>query len=42
LCLIRVVPSFEVSKYPITNREFLAFVKAGCYQNKSIWTEEGM
>jgi hypothetical protein len=35
------VPDFEVSQYLITNAEFLEFVKAGGYDNQSLWTEEG-
>lgn len=35
------VPDFEVSKYPVTNGEFLEFVRAGGYENQSLWTEEG-
>jgi len=32
---------FEVSKYLVSNGEFLKFVEAGGYQEKSYWTEEG-
>ena len=35
------VPSFEASRYLITNREFLEFVKDGGYQNRALWTDEG-
>ncbi|XP_071483049.1 uncharacterized protein [Diadema antillarum] len=35
------VPRFEASKYPITNGEFLAFVKAGGYQKEEFWSKEG-
>ncbi|KAJ8306303.1 hypothetical protein KUTeg_016848 [Tegillarca granosa] len=34
------VPAFEATKYLITNRQFLEFVKAGGYENKTFWTEE--
>lgn len=36
-----IVNDFAVSKYPITNYEFLQFVKAGGYQNPDYWQEEG-
>ena len=35
------VPEFEASKYLVTNREFLEFVKAGGYEQRELWTEEG-
>ncbi|XP_078576004.1 uncharacterized protein LOC144861828 isoform X2 [Branchiostoma floridae x Branchiostoma japonicum] len=35
------VPAFEASKFNVTNREFLQFVKAGGYENSSYWTKEG-
>ena len=35
------VPEFEANKYPVTNREFLEFVKDGGYQKKELWNEEG-
>jgi ergothioneine biosynthesis protein EgtB len=34
-----VVPEFEIDQYPVTNAQFLAFVNAGGYQDKSHWTE---
>lgn len=34
-------PEFEASKYLITNREFLEFVRAGGYKSKQYWTDEG-
>ncbi|MBD2395416.1 5-histidylcysteine sulfoxide synthase [Cyanobacterium aponinum FACHB-4101] len=36
-----IVNDFAVSKYPITNDEFLQFVKSGGYQNSNYWQEEG-
>ena len=36
------VPEFEASQYLVTNREFLEFVESGGYQNKDLWTQEGM
>lgn len=33
--------SFKASKYLVSNQEFLEFVKAGGYQNKAYWDEEG-
>ena len=35
-----VVP-FKASKYLVSNKEFLEFVKAGGYQEEKYWTEEG-
>ncbi|WP_448569789.1 5-histidylcysteine sulfoxide synthase [Thalassotalea ganghwensis] len=35
------VKSFQVSKYIVSNQEFLAFIEDGGYQNSSWWTEEG-
>eukprot|EP01125_Pyxidicula_operculata_P013795 TRINITY_DN4577_c0_g1_i1.p1 TRINITY_DN4577_c0_g1~~TRINITY_DN4577_c0_g1_i1.p1 ORF type:complete len:754 (+),score=149.08 TRINITY_DN4577_c0_g1_i1:181-2442(+) len=35
------VPEFDVTKYPITNGEFLKFLEAGGYDNQSLWTESG-
>ncbi|NEQ98238.1 MAG: 5-histidylcysteine sulfoxide synthase [Cyanothece sp. SIO2G6] len=32
------VESFLVSQYPITNREFLAFIEAGGYENPEYWS----
>jgi 5-histidylcysteine sulfoxide synthase/putative 4-mercaptohistidine N1-methyltranferase len=35
------VAPFKAAKYLVTNREYLAFVEAGCYRDRSLWTEEG-
>ncbi len=35
------LPAYEISQYPITNRQFNAFVAAGGYQNKTYWPEAG-
>ncbi|RDD47828.1 Hercynine oxygenase [Trichoplax sp. H2] len=35
------VPSFEAQEFPVTNYEFLKFVKAGGYDKKEFWTDEG-
>ncbi|XP_050402624.1 uncharacterized protein LOC126818955 [Patella vulgata] len=35
------VPRFESTKYPITNRWFLEFVKDGGYNKRELWTEDG-
>jgi len=32
---------FSVSKYLVSNQEYLVFVKAGGYQKSEFWTEEG-
>lgn len=36
------VDSFEVSKYLVSNGEFLAFIEAGGYENAEFWDEEGL
>ena len=35
------VPKFEASKYLVTNKEFLEFVRHGGYNKQKLWTEEG-
>ena len=35
------VPSFEATKYPITNGQFLEFVVAGGYTRRDLWSDEG-
>ncbi len=35
------VSDFEAAKYLVSNREFLPFVEAGCYRDRTFWTEEG-
>lgn len=35
------VPAFQASKYLVTNREFLEFLKDGGYDNSAYWTKEG-
>jgi 5-histidylcysteine sulfoxide synthase/putative 4-mercaptohistidine N1-methyltranferase len=35
------VDDFAASKYLVSNREFLAFVEGGGYQQRKWWTEEG-
>lgn len=34
------VPGFEVDRRPVTNRDFAAFVRAGGYGERRLWTEE--
>ena len=41
VCVLSSVPSFEASKYPITNGEFLEFATAGGYSRRNLWTDEG-
>jgi gamma-glutamyl hercynylcysteine S-oxide synthase len=36
----RMVPAFEISKYKVTNGEYLKFVNNGGYENKSLWAED--
>eukprot|EP01036_Dinobryon_divergens_P053048 gene53048-70921_t len=35
------VPSFEASKYKVTNGEFLDFVRAGGYARQEFWSKDG-
>jgi len=35
------LPTFEISRYPITNVQYGAFVQAGGYNEPGYWTEEG-
>ncbi|NQT29299.1 MAG: SUMF1/EgtB/PvdO family nonheme iron enzyme [Candidatus Saganbacteria bacterium] len=35
------ISSFLLSPYPVTQREFAAFVEAGGYQNQEFWSEAG-
>lgn len=39
--LIATVPEFHVAENLITNQEFLSFVIAGGYKDKSLWSTEG-
>jgi iron(II)-dependent oxidoreductase len=34
------VPSFEIDRYKVSNREFLAFILAGGYEARELWREE--
>jgi gamma-glutamyl hercynylcysteine S-oxide synthase len=34
------VPSFAIDAYPVTNGEFLEFVRDGGYSNRSFWSDE--
>lgn len=36
-----VVKDFDISSAPASNRDFLAFVEAGGYQERRYWTDEG-
>ncbi len=35
-----LVPAFAINAYPVTNAEYLRFVRAGGYENKSFWKPE--
>jgi len=35
------IDDFKVSKYPITNSQYLDFINSNGYQNKKYWSEEG-
>lgn len=32
---------FRIDKYPVTNDQYAAFIEAGGYQTRSLWSEEG-
>jgi gamma-glutamyl hercynylcysteine S-oxide synthase len=34
------VPGFRIDRYKITNQQFLDFIKAGGYDNSSLWTHD--
>jgi len=34
------VPAFHIGTYPVTNGEFVEFVRAGGYEDKSLWSAE--
>lgn len=33
--------TFAIGKHPVTNAEFKAFVEAGGYENRALWSDEG-
>ena len=33
-------PSFQIDSVPVTNREFLAFVEGGCYEDRRLWSDD--
>jgi gamma-glutamyl hercynylcysteine S-oxide synthase len=35
------VPAFAIDNYNVTNRDFLSFVQAGGYKDRSLWSEDG-
>jgi len=35
------VAAFEIDRFPVTNREYLAFVEDGGYQREELWSAEG-
>jgi 5-histidylcysteine sulfoxide synthase/putative 4-mercaptohistidine N1-methyltranferase len=36
------VPAFQAARHLVSNREYLAFVEAGGYENSAWWEEEGL
>ena len=34
------VPSFEIDRYKVTNRQYLEFIAAGGYETRAFWTED--
>ena len=38
---IKYVPSFAISKYPITNQQFKCFIEEKAYENKDFWHFDG-
>jgi gamma-glutamyl hercynylcysteine S-oxide synthase len=35
-----IVPRFEIDRYMVTNRQFLAFINSGGYQTRSFWSQD--
>ena len=35
------VPEFAIDNYNVTNRDFLLFMQAGGYENRTLWSEDG-
>ena len=40
-CVVDEVAAFEIDQHNITNQDYLAFVEAGGYADRSVWTPEG-
>jgi formylglycine-generating enzyme required for sulfatase activity len=36
------VPTFHMSKYPVTNAQFRRFIEGGGYENEAYWSPEGL
>jgi len=36
-----VTDAYEIGRYPVTNGEYLEFIAAGGYDERSVWSEEG-
>ena len=34
------VPAFEIDRYMVTNGQFLEFIRAGGYENRSLWSDD--
>jgi iron(II)-dependent oxidoreductase len=34
------VPSFEIDRYMVTNRQFVEFTMAGGYENRTLWSDD--
>ena len=34
------VPGFAIDTYNVMNRDFMLFMQAGGYQNRSLWSDE--
>ena len=37
-CVVNEVPAFEIERHNVTNQDYLAFVDAGGYANRELWT----
>jgi predicted MPP superfamily phosphohydrolase len=37
----RTIEAFEIGRYPVTHRFFGKFIKAGGYENRALWNEQG-
>jgi hypothetical protein len=37
----KIIATFDIAKYPVTNAQFARFIEAGGYKNKNWWTDAG-
>lgn len=36
---VTVVPTFHISRYPVTNAQYRCFIEAGMYENRAFWEQ---